>query len=205
MASHLTDLVAVAKSRLLSQYQKLTLRFVPLVAGIVGEVQTLEDALWAFYDGLQLDNATGDLLDRFGYLVQEAREGLGDDEFRRFIKAKIIANGSRGRIEDFLAAITAAFSDTIGVGTGFVRLVEIPPLAVELEIGDLAVTGTRLERVRRLVSRTRSSMVRVMLFTSTTGDQTQDFCTDTGPGLGFDDAAAPGSGGALISAVAAPL
>lgn len=201
MASHLTTIVETAKSRLLAQYRKLTLRFVPLIEGLAAEVQELEDGAWGLFIGLTLDAAVGDMLDRYGYILQEPREGFtADAAYRNFLKAKVIANGSRGRIEDFNAAVAQA----LALDSPEIIVHEVPPLAIEVTINAVAIVQPRRERLRRLVSKVRGATVRVQLLTTTTGDETQDFSFDGGPGPGFAGVSPTVAGGKFRSAVAAP-
>ena len=61
-----------------------------------------------------LDGASGWLLDRWGEVVGEKREGLKDDDYRRFIKAAVILNKSFASVEDHIAL----WGTLMGVDTG---------------------------------------------------------------------------------------
>jgi hypothetical protein len=134
MASQLTTIAATALSRILAQYRKMVLTFVPLVEQLGEEVQELEDAAWGFYEGLQFENAEGDMLDRFGFIVGAPRESFSDDDdYRPLVEAKILANVSEGRIDDFNAVVAAAVNDNDAV----ITVIERPPMALEVKVDDV--------------------------------------------------------------------
>lgn len=207
MASHLTNLVEVARTRILSQYRKLVLYFVPLIEQLVDEVQDLEDAAWGMYEGVQLDNAAGVMLDQYGELLQEKREGITDDEqYRALLKAKIVANVSRGRIEDLIAIVTTAL-DPLGTPTVTVR--ELPPLGAHVEVEGVTVTNPLRERVRRLLSKARGATVRLQFITRPSGTPSTGFTFSAfgggaSTGDGFAGVGPTVVGGKFRSAKAAP-
>lgn len=88
----------------------------PLIELLVEVCATPADALEdAFYQLLTerfIDNAVGAQLDLLGKIVTEARQGRSDDDYRRFIRARISANNSEGLIEDLIRVTRAVLGTT---------------------------------------------------------------------------------------------
>lgn len=89
-----------------SQFRDLP-RFDALWAAIGAEAQRLEDLAFGVLSGTLLDNARGHALDQWGDLVGESRGALTDDhDYRRFIRARILANRSQGRPGELAEILT---------------------------------------------------------------------------------------------------
>ncbi len=58
-----------------------------------------------------VNSAVGTQLDLLGKLVGQLREGRNDDDYRRFIRARIAANRSEGTIENLLKVIHLVLND----------------------------------------------------------------------------------------------
>ena len=71
-------------------------RLAALVGAYGDVVQATEDELAALSGVFDVDDATGPILDLIGLRVGEARDGRVDAVYRRFIRARIQRNRSRG-------------------------------------------------------------------------------------------------------------
>lgn len=96
-----------------------------------------------------LINATGETLNQIGRLVGQPRMALVDDDYRRYIAARIVANKSTGRIED-LVLITKLVLDE-ETATIFVQnqgaaavLITILDVAVTEELANIIIEFLRL-------------------------------------------------------------
>lgn len=94
----ITDQVAQALKRLLTQYQQQP-RITALITALVQQLQELDDAGFPVNDGRQLWNGTtypavGAQLDGIGELVGIQRNGLSDAEYLIFILGTIAENFS---------------------------------------------------------------------------------------------------------------
>lgn len=70
----------------------------------VGEaVQIQEDQFFDLIVSRGLDIATGVSLEQWGRIVGESRGGLGNDDYRRIIEARILANLSQGTADELVA------------------------------------------------------------------------------------------------------
>lgn len=67
------------------------------------KIQELENVAVAMKNGLDLDLATGDLLDKLGSIVgQDRLPGESDDAYRLKVRARMARNKSKGAREDIL-------------------------------------------------------------------------------------------------------
>ena len=97
----INDHVAVAQSRLVSQYADAP-RVNALIAALASRTQVLEDAIADVADNRALygDKAEGAQLDAIGALIGFERNGLDDVTYRVMIRGKIATNTSRGTLGD---------------------------------------------------------------------------------------------------------
>jgi len=99
---HIPNHRAVALRELLSQFRNSP-RLRALTETIGQVAQIAEDEWWNVYQGRVLELAEGDALDKLGELVGEARWSLTDDEYRRIIRARVMANICDDSIEELIA------------------------------------------------------------------------------------------------------
>lgn len=99
-----------------------------LLGGLGDGAQALEDVGFDLVDQLNLDSASGAMLDRLGGLVGEHRGPLGDLAYRRFIRARALITRCRGTVEELLEI----WRILMGVGTDFAWEVECFPAGVDL-------------------------------------------------------------------------
>lgn len=78
---------------------------VALIESIGAEIQDAEDSLGDVFDQHFLDNAVGAQLDGLGSIVDEARKGRDDSEYRTAIKAKEASLRSNGSPDDLLQVV----------------------------------------------------------------------------------------------------
>lgn len=93
--NYIPDFVARALGNIVSQFALAT-NLRALVSAIAEEIQIAEDTLQDLLYGLRLDAATGAQLDLLGKLFGEARDGLPDVLYRRFIEARLMIRLSQG-------------------------------------------------------------------------------------------------------------
>ena len=95
VTTHNTDALA----RLLYQYRDST-NLKSLITAIFGtQVQDIENAIYQLMTRLDIDNSEGDQLDGIGEIVGQERQGLSDDLYKLWLKAKIGKNTSEGDLE----------------------------------------------------------------------------------------------------------
>lgn len=65
-------------------------------------IQAIEEVLYQLLTERTVEVAIGDQLDLLGKIVGQTRAGLEDDDYRRYIRARIRTNRSSGTIGDLL-------------------------------------------------------------------------------------------------------
>lgn len=114
-----------------------------LLISMTGPAQDVEDAMFDLFVYRAADTAFGDQLDALGNLVGQERGGLSDDDYRRFIRARVMANRSRGNIEDMIRVMNLVIND--------------PAVTIELE----TQRGTIVVRLRGII--TSSALAAIVL------------------------------------------
>lgn len=71
-----------------------------LLTSLLGPVQDMENALQTLFTERGIDYALGEQLDVLGRVVGQPRNGLEDEIYRRYIRARITANRSKGTINE---------------------------------------------------------------------------------------------------------
>lgn len=79
-----------------------TPRALAIIAAQAVQQQEIEDAALDLRNALMLPTASGAWLDLLGRVVGEPREGLSDQDYRRFIAARLAVNASEGAVEQLL-------------------------------------------------------------------------------------------------------
>lgn len=172
------DHVTEALARLREQFKAKT-NWVALTAALVQPTQDVENALFQLLTDRGVDDAEGDQLDAIGVLVGEARAGRSDDDYRRFIRARIATNRSNGTAEQIINIARLVLGDldvSIRVenqGTAaYVMRILGPEMTVD-------VAGILVAFLR---SATAAGVRAILEYTD--GIDTDDLFTfDTGPGF----------------------
>jgi hypothetical protein len=134
MITKITTHIKDALSRLLFQY-KNAINFQNLITATEGEqIQDLEDSIFSLIGRLDIDNQSGIQLDNIGDIVGQDRQGLTDEEYKIFLKAKAAVNVSEGDAERLISVWKLL------MGANIVELREVFPAEVDLytdtSIGD---------------------------------------------------------------------
>jgi hypothetical protein len=80
------------------------------LASLLREIQTLEDAIWAQFEAQHVDTAEREALLTMGKLIgQEASQGFSLEALRTAVKARALANRSRGTGPDIGRVLVAIF------------------------------------------------------------------------------------------------
>lgn len=210
--SHLTDLVARSRTRVLTQYRDMTARFLPLLDLFNQQAQDLEDAFWALLQAHLLDTATDTWLERIGAMVGETRQASTDVQYRYRIRARVVANRSSGTVEELFEIIRLMlFGATATIITREWTL-GVSPAAIEIRIEDwaaypdgLPLKGTHHHRLLKLA---RAAGVTLMVHTWPTANKSLLFSMGDGnghapdaDGATFGTTASPAIGGIFVSAI----
>lgn len=132
----------------------------PRLAGVLcaflEQVQEVEDATWQLLTERDLDTAVGAQLDMLGRLVGEERRGRTDDQYRPFVRARILINRSNGLPEEILTILRVV----LGAGVGL-RLREDFPAAFTVIVSELGTLTP--DTLIRLLQQAKAAGVRVLL------------------------------------------
>jgi hypothetical protein len=104
------DHVAAALDRLCYQFRDKQ-GIVDLVTVFAQRWNDLEAVFWALLSMRTVYTAVGAQLDTVGEIVGQPRNGLGDDDYRRFIFARIATNKSSGLVEDLITVAKLVLND----------------------------------------------------------------------------------------------
>lgn len=77
-------------------------RVVSLVKAMAQAVQLTEDQVWNNLVSRVLDLGEAGILDQYGAIVGEPRDGLLDSEYSRFIQARALAITSHGTVDELI-------------------------------------------------------------------------------------------------------
>ena len=153
-----------------------------LLTALITPHQSVEDTLQQLRTGLRLDNAVGAQLDLLGKIVGQLRNGLDDDDYRRYIRARISANISDGTVEDLLrVAVLIVDDDSLTI-----QVDQQGVAAVVVRVSNAVVSNTA-DILIKFLKLAVAAGVRVILEWSSL-PQSNWFIWDT-PGQGWDDGA----------------
>ena len=121
-----TDLEGRAAQYSLWQYQDKP-KFQAMLRALVSALQPLESLAFDVYEGVRLDTAIGAQLEILGKIVGWEKGTKTDEEYRAFIRGKILANRSNGTLPETYAILDLFTLDAQAIQ-------EYPPAAYVVEI-----------------------------------------------------------------------
>lgn len=149
-----------------------------LIVALLVPAQDIENALQQLKLYRLVDTAVGAQLDILGRIVGQARNGLVGDTYRRYLRARIVANFSDGVVEDLIKVVDFVIYDAdaeiviSGILNATARL-RVDGIAISDEIGAI---------VNGFVNDTRAAGVRVITQWAVS-EPSQVFKFDSGPGF----------------------
>lgn len=190
MTEHILDHEARALARMLQQ-DKGKAKLEGFIAACVSPIQAVEDALWQLLVERGVDVAVGAQLEVIGFLVGQDRNGQLDADYRRFVKAKISVNKSRGLMNE-LIAITKLVLDNPSV-----TIVMRPeyPASLTIHLSGVELSAATISTLMTFLRKTIAGGVRLLVhFHTATAANTFAFLDDA-TGLGLGSTADAGIGG----------
>lgn len=151
-----------------------------LIANLATPFQSIETALQQLLTERSIDTAIGAQLDVIGRLVGQPRNGLDDETYRRYCRARIATNKSNGTIENLITVTELIVYDD----DGYYEIDNQGVAAVVVRVQNLSITEELADVLIAFLKDTVSAGVRVILeyFETTPGNT---FKWDT-PGRGWD-------------------
>lgn len=150
--------------------------FTKLLICLVTPAQDIENAYQQLLTLRGINTAVGVQLDQVGSLVGQARLGLDDDDYRRYIRARIVVNRSNGKYEQLIQICRLVINDpaaTVSVqraGTATVVATIDGPLSIDIA-----------EILAALLEQAKAAGVRILTESSTV-PPASTFRFDSGPG-----------------------
>lgn len=148
---HVTNVRERAIGTAIAQFRDKA-RFITLIDIFTRPMQELENVFWDLYTLRDLVNGVGTQLDVIGAIVQEARGGLADDDYRAILRIKILVLRSKGTAED-LIKICRVFLDTENFTYD-----ELYPAKVVITVTD-SITTDRLALLKKFLRKGKSGGV----------------------------------------------
>lgn len=168
-----------AIARLCEQFKDLP-NIRSLVCALATPAQAVDDALEQLLTERGVNVAAGAQLDVLGKIVGQDRDGLSDDIYRRYIRARIATNKSQGEPSDLI--LIARLILDIGVtDIGHLVIRTVADATFILEIHDLAVTDDVAKVLQDMLTSAVSAGVRVIVVYSRVV-LADTFRFDVGPG-----------------------
>ena len=130
-----------------------------LLSIIVSPSQGVEDALQQLKTQRFVDTAVGSQLDIIGRIVGQEREGLTDDDYRRYIRARIAVHNSNGWAEDLLTVAYLVVYDPNAVLT----LTQEGTATARLMVSGVTMTSDLAAILFKFLTSAVSSGVRIVL------------------------------------------
>lgn len=186
------DQVTAAINRLPIQFRKP--RIEALLRALVGPVQRVENAFHQLFTERTIDTAIGAQLDAIGFIVGQPRNGYGDDDYRRLVRARIAVNRSRGTFDDLIGICKLVIDDDAAT----IIAVRSGTAAVRINIEDIATTDAVAGILIAFLRQSKAGGVRITLVSGSAPPG--EWFTWGVAGLGFGNAGDPDSGGKWIRA-----
>ncbi len=138
--------------------------FTKLLRCYVGPFQQIEDLLQQLLIGLlDIDNSVGVQLDGIGKLVGQVRDGLEDAAYRRYLRARIVANKSDGLINDLILVCRLILDDD----DAYVHVFKQGNATIYIRIEETTVTEEIRDILLSFLSVAAAGGVRVIFESST--------------------------------------
>lgn len=181
----------VALARLREQYKDLP-NLEALLVPMLIQIQELETVFIDLRDKRSIYDSVGAQLDAWGVVLNRARNGLSDSDYRLVLLGEVAVNVSKGTPEDMIQVFRIFTQPT------YVSLNEIFPAKLQLtSVGGVPIGS--VDDIKDAVRRACPAGVAIDLFTTAPGNPFV-FLGDPDPnGRGFGDANDPSVGGFLVS------
>lgn len=138
----------------------------------------IESALWQLLTQRSISTAVGSQLDAIGKLVGQARNGLSDADYARYINARIATNNSKGRVEDLITVTRSVPNDA----NALIRVAPQGTATVVVVVAGTTVVLNTGVTLSGLLQAAVAAAVRLLTEASVSTPPTT-FTFDTGPGF----------------------
>ena len=165
-------------STILSELEGAPNNVVKLLTALLTPINDLEQVMLALLTERSIDTAVGAQLDVIGRIVGQPRQGLDDDTYRRYCRARVVTNRSSGVVEDLIkVADLVVFNAT---ATYIVK--NEGPATVRLRVDGIAITDDLATILYKFERAAASGGVRIVVQWGSSAPAGW-FKFDSGPGL----------------------
>lgn len=172
-----------------------------MLSAVLGPFQVAEDAMMAMLVQRRVGSAEGVSLDVLGRIVGEPRQGREDDDYRRYVRARVAANNSDGTYEDHINVAKLVLDES----GAYIHVKQIGTGAIAVVIEDVVVDTPLASIVLAFAQDAASAGVRVVVEywpVAETGLFTfSAFPGEVQLGKGFGTFADPDDGGAFAGGI----
>lgn len=162
MTTKIDNHVSEAITRLPQQFKGKP-KIEGLIEAVTSPVQDVEDALWQLLTERTVYTAYGTTLDAVGALVGQERGGLEDEDYQRYILARIATNRSNGRFKDLITITRLILNDS----SAEVTIVPQYPASVVVRISGIVVSSAVVDALVRFLTKAVLGGVRLIVEATT--------------------------------------
>lgn len=155
----ITNHVEQALDRQTSQFKGKT-NCEKMLTILIEPVQRFENVAWDVLTKRGLDTAEGAQLDQVGSIIGERRQGKVDEDYRRFLRAAIVAHKSNGTVEDLILVTTLIIDDAAAV----IKMYPGYPAGLTIEIQDVILSDDLANVLISFLRRTVAATVKLVLW-----------------------------------------
>lgn len=173
---------------------------VKLIRCFVEIIQEREDLYQAMLVAFLVDSAIGVQLDMIGKLVGQGRNGMVDDDYRRYIKARITVNKSDGLIEELITIAKLVVNDE----DAYFHLINMGSAELLFRVEDITMSWSIAEILMEMLTKAVGGGIRLVFTFSPEPVGTRfRFAPYSGPdtGNGWGSTITPGLGAPLASSL----
>lgn len=166
---------------------------------LVEPIQEAQNAIQQLKLLRAIATATGWQLDVLGKIVGQKRNGLGDDDYRRFIRAKILVNRSSGTIDQLIKIARLIVDD----GAATFRVINWGTACVTMSVRGISMSYALASVLVAMLRKAVAAGVRLIVefHSSTPRFKFKTFSGSPGTGDGFASVSLGISGGKLGSVI----
>ncbi len=130
-----------------------------LLACLVSPFQSLENVLQQLLIERSVDTAVGTQLDVIGKIVGQARNGLDDDTYRRYVRARVSTNKSTGVVADLITVTELVVYDD----DAYYKVENQGTATIKVTVEDIAITQDLADTLLAFLKDTVSAGIRLVL------------------------------------------
>jgi hypothetical protein len=166
----------VAVTRLLEQFKAQPI-VVASVESMASPMQSVENGAWSLETERIIDTAVGPQLENFGAIVGQQREQFDDEDYRRYVRARVRLNVSSGTIPEIIGILEILLEEGQTL-----RFLNEFPAGFTIWIEGAEMSSVLASKLAAFIKKARAGGVRAILSWGESPPE-ELFRFDVGPGL----------------------